>query len=294
MGTSTGTEQGTGTAHEPPRAGSFESGYVEAAGLRLHFLDYGSVGRAPLLCVHGGGAHAHWFDFIAPGLCTDYHVRALDLRGHGDSAWSDPPDYAYERYAADLDEVVERLDLRDFVLIGHSMGGMVSLLHAATHPGRVGKLIIVDSTLQMTEERVANIRSVGFRESKSYATKDEILQRFRLRPAGTLARPEVIAHLAQHSARQGEDGRWRYKFDRNVFARRVPMNGLPYWEHIRVPALLVKGDRSGRITAEVEARIRAKCPQVEVAEVSHSEHHVTLDNPAEFVQVVRAFLDRHR
>jgi pimeloyl-ACP methyl ester carboxylesterase len=71
------------------QAAPYTSRFVEAGGLRLHYLDYGAAGRRPMLCVHGGGAHAHWFDFVAPGLSADYHVRALDLRGHGDSAVPD-------------------------------------------------------------------------------------------------------------------------------------------------------------------------------------------------------------
>src|SRR3990172_10242565 len=101
------------------------SRFVEAGGLRLHYLDYGTAGRPPMLCIHGGGANAHWFDFVAPSFSTDHHVRALDLRGHGDSEWADPPEYSYEHYASELAEVVEKLDLRDFVLMGHSMGGIV-------------------------------------------------------------------------------------------------------------------------------------------------------------------------
>src|SRR5512147_863173 len=89
----------------------YSSRFAEAGGLRLHYLDYGTVGRPAMLCLHGGAAHAHWFDFVAPGFSADYHVRALDLRGHGDSAWADPPAYSYQRYASDLAEVVEKLDL---------------------------------------------------------------------------------------------------------------------------------------------------------------------------------------
>ena len=54
-----------------------------------------------MLCVHGGAAHAHWFDFVATGFIEDHHVRAIDLRGHGDSAPGDPQDYLYTRYAAE-------------------------------------------------------------------------------------------------------------------------------------------------------------------------------------------------
>ena len=269
------------------------SRFVEADGLRLHYLDYGTAGRPSMLCVHGGGAHAHWFDFVAPGFSAEYHMRALDQRGHGDSAWAEPPAYSYERYAADLAEVVAKLDLRDFVLIGHSMGGTVAIVYAATHPGRVSRLIVVDSTLHMTEDRLARLRDVGTRQSSSYATREEFVARYRLRPAGTTAAPEIIRHLAQNSGRQLGDGSWRHKFDRNVYARRESLDGLPCWNHIGIPALLVKGDRSQRVTPQVFTEVKARCSHVELAEVLHSDHHVTLDNPAGFSHAVQAFLARH-
>jgi pimeloyl-ACP methyl ester carboxylesterase len=268
------------------------SGFVEAGGLRLHYLDYGTAGGRPMLCVHGGAAHAHWFDYVAPGLGADYHMRALDLRGHGDSAWAEPQLYSYSRYAADLAEVVEQLDLRDFVLIGHSMGGLVSLLYAANHPGRVGRLVIVDSMMHMTEDRVAAIRSVGQRQGSNYATRDEFAARFRLRPAGTSASQQTVRHMALHGCRQGADGNWRHKFDRSVYATRENLDGMPCWERIRIPALLVKGEHSPRITPQIFAEVKARCPQVELAEVAGSDHHVTLDNPPGFVGVVKAFLER--
>jgi len=268
------------------------SGFVEAGGVRLHYLDYGTAGRPAMLCVHGGGAHAHWFDFVARDFSADYHVRALDQRGHGDSAWAEPP-YSYARFASDLAEVIDKLDLRDFVLIGHSMGGMVAQVYAANHPGRVGKLIVVDSTLHMTEDRISAMRKVGTREGSSYATREEFVERYRLWPPGTTAAPEIIRHLARHSVRQFDDGGWRHKFDRNVYATRERIDGLPCWDHIRIPALLVKGDRSQRISPQIVAAVKERCPHVELAEVRYSDHHVTLDNPSGFSHAVQAFLARH-
>ena len=277
-----------------PQPAPYSSRFVKAGGLRLHYLDYGTAGRPAMLCLHGGAASGHWFDFVAPEFTGNYRVLALDQRGHGDSAWADPPDYSYGRYAADLAEVVEQLDLRDFVLVGHSMGGTVSLEYASTHPGRVGKLVVVDSTLQMTAERVAALREVGSRQGSTYASQEEFIARFRLRPAGTLAAPAIIRHLAQHSARQHPDGIWRHKFDRNVYATRETTDGLPRWNHITIPALLVKAERSARISPQVFKEVKARCPQVELAKIPGSDHHVTLDNPAGFVSAVSAFLTKQR
>ncbi len=273
---------------------SHTSKHVEAGGLRLHYLDYGTAGRPAMLCVHGGAAHAHWFDFVARGFCANHHVLALDQRGHGDSAWADPPDYSYARYALDLAEAVEKLDLREFVLVGHSMGGTIALTYAAAHPGRVASLIVVDSTLRMTADRVAKLREVGTRQGTSYSTRDEFVARYRLRPASTTTAPETIRHLARVSGRPAADGNWRHKFDRNVYATRETVDGLPCWNHIKVPALLVKGELSQRITPHVFAEVKSRCPHVELAEVPRSDHHVTLDNPLGFVEAVRAFLEAGR
>src|SRR5262245_1060971 len=148
--------------------------FIDVGGLRLHYLDYANgneaAGRPAMLCVHGGAAHAHWFDYVAPFFTSRYHVRALDQRGHGESDWVAPPAYSYNDYASDLAKVVEKLDLRDFVLVGHSMGGMCSLVYAATYPARVGKLVIVDTSMKLSEERLSSMRDRGSKPGSSYAT----------------------------------------------------------------------------------------------------------------------------
>jgi pimeloyl-ACP methyl ester carboxylesterase len=272
---------------------SYTSHFVEVDGSRLHYLDYGTAGRSSILCVHGGAAHAHWFDFFAQGFSTDFHVRALDFRGHGDSQWMTPPDYTYEVYAADLAAVVEKLGLHDFILIGHSMGGLVSLLYTATYPGRIRALILVDSTLRMTEDRVALLRNVGNRPGSRYATREEFLTHYRLRPDGTTAAPEIIRHLAERGGRQLPDGTWTHKFDRNVYAQRNSFDGIPYCRKITIPTLMVKGGRSPRVTPQLIAEAQAQCPSLELAEVPHADHHVFLDNPPGFERVVKEFFSRH-
>jgi pimeloyl-ACP methyl ester carboxylesterase len=120
-----------------------------------------------MLCVHGGAAHAHWFDFVAPGFTPDYHVRALDLRGHGDSAWAETHTYAWKQYSDDINTLTEKLDLRDYVLIGHSMGGMVSLVHAAAHPERIGRLVMENCLRRNTPRRRNWSRAIASKAGKS-------------------------------------------------------------------------------------------------------------------------------
>lgn len=279
---------------KPARPAPYVSRYVDANGLKLHYLDYGTEGRTPMLCVHGGAAHAHWFDYVAADFTAECHVRSIDLRGHGDSAAVDPPAYLYQDYAADLAAAIESLDLRDFVLVGHSMGGMVSLLYAATYPGRVKALVVADTMMNLPGERIATLRDVGSRPGSTYATQEALVSRYRLRPGHSFATADVVRHIAAHSARRLPDGTWKLKFDRNVYATRESHDGRPYWSRIHIPALLVRAENSERVTPEVHAEVQARCPQVALAEIPRSGHHVTLDNAPAFAQAVKEFLARSR
>jgi len=245
-----------------------------------------------MLCVHGGGANAHWYDFVAEGFNTDYHVRAVDLRGHGESEWDDsnPPNYSYTRHAADIHELTEKLDLQDFVLVGHSMGGMVSSVYAATYPGRARALIVVDSNLVMSPERIASFQAVADRPARDYATQEEFIATYRVRPGASTAPPAALRHLARHSGRRFDDGRWRHKVDRRTYANRELVDSFALWNRIRIPALLMKAGDSKRMTPEAIAEVQSRAPQVKMTVVPAADHHITLDNPAGFIRAARKFL----
>ena len=77
----------------PAQTQPYQDRYITVNGLRLHYLDWGSPQKPPFIMLHGIGRVAHQFDHLAPHFQRDYHVMAIDMRGHGDSAWS--PDAAY-------------------------------------------------------------------------------------------------------------------------------------------------------------------------------------------------------
>ncbi|MES2562845.1 MAG: alpha/beta hydrolase [Pseudomonadota bacterium] len=271
---------------------AYVESFVNIDGLRLHVQDYGTSGKPHMLCVHGGGANAHWYDFVAQGFTSDYHVRAIDLRGHGDSEWHDanPPNYNYTRHAADIHALTEALDLDDFVLIGHSMGGMVCSVYAATYPGRAKAFIVVDSNLRLTPERIASFQAVADRPAREYATQEEFIETYRVRPGGSTAPPVALRHIAQHSGRRFDDGRWRHKVDRRTYANREHMDSFALWDKIRIPSLLMKAGLSTRLAPETIEEISSRAPQVKMTVVPDADHHITLDNPSGFIRAAREFL----
>jgi len=268
-----------------------EARTVEVAGLALNYLDYGGGPGPVMLCVHGGAAHAHWFDYAAAEFTGHCRVLSLDLRGHGDSEWAPDGDYSYLRYAADVAELVDILSLGPVVLCGHSMGGMVSLVVAATCPEKTAALVVVDSMMKMTPERASTLRGIGEGKGRSFESREAFVAGFKVRPNGSVAPPEVVRQLAFNSCRIDEHGRWRNKFDRNVYARRHPIDGYEYWGRVGSPVLLVAGSESDRVTPEVLGRIRAACPHVAHEVVEGAGHHVTIDRPEGYRSAVRRFLE---
>ena len=72
--------------------------YITVNGIRIHYLDWGNESKPAFLMLHGIGRVAHTFDHIAPQFKNDYHVLAIDMRGHGDSGWSPEGAYLVEDY----------------------------------------------------------------------------------------------------------------------------------------------------------------------------------------------------
>src|SRR5262245_48998164 len=114
--------------------------------LRLHYLDWGNVGAPPLLMVHGNRDHAHNWDWVADRLRDEYHVVAVDLRGHGDSQWAPGSCYPVHDYVYDLAQLIHQQQLAPVRIVAHSLGGNVSLRYAAVFPKQVHRLVVVEGT----------------------------------------------------------------------------------------------------------------------------------------------------
>ena len=117
---------------------------VTANGINLHYLDWGTEGRPPLVLLHGLRGHANVWEDVALALCDDYHVYSLDQRGRGDTDHAPGGDYSTDAFVADLAGFVDAIGLDQFILFGHSMGGRNSMAFAGQHPERLERLCIVD------------------------------------------------------------------------------------------------------------------------------------------------------
>ncbi len=265
---------------------------MRVGGLDLHYLAWGQADAPTVVLVHGGVAHAHWWDYVAPRLAERYRVVAPDLRGHGDSDHAVPPAYAIDDYVADLDGLTTALGLTRFALVGHSLGGVIALRYTERHPTQVTSLTVVDSRPTTGSGRSGLIKRLSFFPHPIFASREEAVQRFRLLPRGTTAHPDVLRHMALAGLRETDTGTFTLKFDRAAFTKRQFLDLTPALAAIRCPTLLVRGSESAFVEAATLEAMGAACPHAELATIEGAHHHVVLDRPDAFVQRLLRFLEQ--
>src|SRR5205814_3167771 len=113
-------------------------------GLRLRTLEWGRPGALSVICVHGYTSSAEAFNALARRLQDRAHIIAMDVRGHGESAWSSDGAYQYADQMSDLAALVDQVGTERFVLIGTSMGGIIAMAYAAQHGDRLRGLVLND------------------------------------------------------------------------------------------------------------------------------------------------------
>lgn len=116
--------------------------HITIDGIDIHYVDWPGEGK-PIVCVHGLTANCRYFDSLGERLSPQYRVIAYDLRGRGNSG---KPQSGYNpiRHAADLEEFLDALSLKEVVLLGHSLGAAIVAFFAAHFPARVDRLILMD------------------------------------------------------------------------------------------------------------------------------------------------------
>jgi esterase len=261
-------------------------------GLALSALEWGTPGRPPLCFLHGGSAHAHWFDRVAPAFADRYHVLSLDQRGHGESEWPSSADgvaYATEAFASDLDGLMRTLGWSDMALCGHSMGGHNAMAFAAWYPGRVRALAVADSRPAIPPDRLDRMHRRGHRRPLRHDTLESAIRSFRLLPPDTAADPALLEHLARAGIVE-RDGRFLYRFDPACNGTRRPVDVWPLLGRITAPTLLVRGEHSPVLPRDMASEMVARIPRARLEETAGAYHHLVLDQPLAFTAVLARFL----
>jgi esterase len=247
-----------------------------------------------VIFLHGGGQNAHTWDTVIVGLGVP--ALAVDLPGHGHSAWRADADYSPQRNAATLAPVLTELAPNAGLVVGMSLGGLTAIGLGAVAPGLVRELMLVDvtpSALRRHAELTADQRGTvalmhGEREFASFQAMLE---------SATAAAPQrdvkSLRRGVFHNSRRLDDGRWTWRYD--------TMRAIPdfdsLWDDVAAlpaPITLVRSGASGFVTDEDAAELRRRSRRFRGEHVvEDSGHSVQSDQPRTLVDIVRGVLGDH-
>jgi pimeloyl-ACP methyl ester carboxylesterase len=279
-----------------------EPGSVEVADATVRYLAWGARTSPTLVLVHGGAAHARWWAHLAPMLARDHRVLALDLTGHGDSDHRDA--YPVETWADEVLAVArDGGGRRPLTVVGHSMGGFVTIVAAATRGADLDGAVVLDSPVLRPDPETVEADRTGrnlFRAPKTYASVEEAVAHFHLVPPQPRRHPWLLDEVARHSLRPVAPG-WTWKFDPRLFATRsgprLPSEYGPQLARAACRLAVVTGERSAIVDDDVIEHMRelvagspAAAAGVPFVRVPDAHHHLLLDEPLATVTAIRAIL----
>ncbi|MEP3052288.1 MAG: alpha/beta hydrolase [Erythrobacter sp.] len=274
--------------------------------LRLHYVDWGNRGKPPLVLIHGGRDHARSWDWTAEALRDDYHVIAMDHRGHGDSDWVSDGNYHSSDMVYDVAQLIHQLGVGPVSIVSHSMGGNVALRYTGTFPDMVSKLVAIEgvgpSPKYQAERRATPypVRMAEWIEKKRKASgrsprKYESIEAAfaRMIEENSYLTEDQARHLTIHGVNRNEDGTYSWKFDPHLNVWGVEDVADEFlqqtWGTITCPTLLLYGADSWASNPQKDGRIEhfRTADVIEFEQAGHWLHHDQFDR---FMQTLRDFL----
>jgi len=280
----------------------WSDGYWESGdGLRLHYRDYaGDPARPPIICIPGLTRNARDFEGVAARLAGRWRVICVELRGRGESAHAkDPMSYVPLTYLQDLEALVAALKLPRFILIGTSLGGLLTMLLAAGGADRIAGALLNDVGPVLETRGIEHIRSYVGR-ARDWPTWLHAARFLSEAQKDRYPDWEIDQWLvyAKRLCRLTPGGRIVYDYDMRIAEPfKVPggETGFDLWPVFRalanVPSLLVRGELSDLISEETARLMLAEAPAMEMVTVPRVGHAPTLDEP-EAIAGIERLLDR--
>jgi len=278
----------------------FEDKYITVANCKIHYLLWeddasnGEQQKPGIVLVHGNGAHAHWWTFIAPFLMDNYRVAAIDLSGMGDSGHRSV--YSPEVLAEEIMAVVEDANFGlDTVVVGHSFGGYITLKFGLVYPERVAGVVLVDSAVRPPDFKwERDPRRSPVRPKRVYEDFESALARFRLMPPQDCENDYILDYIGRHSLEEAEGG-WTWKFDDNLFGKFQFSDMSGQLAYIKCRVGVIYGENSYLFTQEIaDFMFKVLDESVPFVEIPQAQHHLFLDQPLAFVSSIRTLLAEWR
>lgn len=241
----------------------------------------------PMVIMHGFlGMSDNWKTLGTQFAAEGFQVHVLDLRNHGKSFHSS--DFSYEIMVDDVKQYCEFHQLKDIVLIGHSMGGKVAMLLATTYPELVSKLIVADIGPKYYAPHhqiiLAALNAVNFSKKPSRAEVEEIVSDY-IKDFGT--RQFLLKNLYWESSEQ-----LAFRFNLKVFNEKIETIGtaLPFENIFFKNTLFLRGDKSDYILDADFETIYHHFPAASIKTIKNAGHWLHAENPKDFFSYVVNFI----
>jgi pimeloyl-ACP methyl ester carboxylesterase len=268
----------------------WSDGYWESSdGLRLHYRDYaGPAGRPPILCIPGLTRNARDFESVAGRLAGEWRLICVELRGRGESAYSkDAATYVPLTYVQDMEALIAALALDRFIPFGTSLGGIITMLLAASGRDRIAGALLNDIGPAMEQGGLDHIRSyVGrARDWPTWLHAARFLAEMQRDRYPGWAIDQWLVY-AKRLCRLTAAGRIVFDYDMRIAEPfKLPSGeaGFDLWPAFRAlggrPGLVVHGALSDLLSSETVSRMTAELPAMESVTVPNVGHAPTLDEP---------------
>ena len=264
-------------------------GYIETEGVRLHYVDWGKPAAQAMLLLHGLQDCARSWDQFAAQMSFEYHVVALDHRGHGDSGPAPQSLYRPQDYVSDVEAAVDQLGLEGMVLIGHSSGGRNAITFAVRHPEVVARLVVIDIDPDAENPEFSAMLERYSSEPDEWESLEAVIERLRTRQPNSPDR--MLEQQALCMTTELPKGRRVWKRDRALLAAYERPDLWKEWSRVTCPTLILRGRQSSLLTHEVAVRMRSAIPRARLAELEGGGHWFYQEAPGAFEATVRWFLN---
>lgn len=256
----------------------------------------GEPWKPRLIFVHGGGqSRRSWRRALRNMAASGFSVVSFDLRGHGESAWSDEGDYTLEAHVRDLTAIVQAMPSRPS-LIGASLGGRVALETAARlGPECVKALVLVDLTPKLDPagmERVQNFLRISMNGFDTIEEAAAVLEKYAERQIGH------NYFRLRDSIHTGPDGRIYWRWDPQAATEKslsrpdIEDELTEAAANLKVPTLLVRGTESDLVTDDCVSHFKTTLPSAEVFNIPGGGHLMKTQDLTVFCEATIDFLKR--
>lgn len=272
----------------------YKDHFIDVDGCRIHYQHWHNEGDKPgLLFVHGGGAHSHWWDFIAPAFLQKFDVAAIDISGMGNSEHREQ--YTSYQFAKELMAVIDDAGFGDNAIIAaHSFGGLAALRAGIEYAERLRGLVVIDSAIFPPNFQANNdMKGSPFKSKKVYPDVETAMTRFKLVPPQPCENTYIVNYIGRHSMGEVEGG-WSWKFDMQ-FLQKTQMDDLQQEiKKLKLKTSIIYGEKSMLFLPPLlEYMKTVYSDDVPFKCLPNAAHHLFLDQPLEFIKLLDEVLETY-